>query len=40
MFGDTDIRNAYYQVEYNKFIYDASFHGSENEKVIDRFWSL
>jgi hypothetical protein len=36
MFSDTEIGNAYYKIEYNEFNYDKSFHGSEEEKIIDR----
>jgi hypothetical protein len=40
MFSDPDIRNAYYQIEYGQFTYDSKFHGSENEKLIDRLLSF
>jgi len=40
MFSDPDIRNAYYQLEYDQFIYNDNFHGSENEKLIDRLLSF
>jgi hypothetical protein len=40
MFSDPDIRNAYYQIEYDEFTYDSEFHGSENEKLIDRLLSF
>jgi hypothetical protein len=40
MFSDLDIRKAYYQIEYDEFIYDSSFHGSENEQRIDRLLSF
>lgn len=40
MFSDPDIRKAYQQVEYDKFVYDYSFHGSENEHIIDRLLSF
>lgn len=36
MFSDPDIRKAYYQIEYDRFVYDSSFHGSKNEQRIDR----
>jgi len=40
MFADRDIREAYYQIEYNEFVYDLKFHGSDNEKLIDRLLSF
>jgi hypothetical protein len=40
MFRDPIIRKAFYQIEYDKFIYDDSFHGSENEQLIDRLLSF
>lgn len=40
MFSDPDIRDAYYLVEYGEFVYDHSFHGSSNEKQIDRLLSF
>jgi hypothetical protein len=35
LYGDTDIGNAYYQIEYGEFLYDENFHGSPDEKSID-----
>jgi hypothetical protein len=40
MFSDPDIRKAYYQIEYDRFVYDDSFHGSDNEQLIDRLLSF
>ncbi|CAG0940896.1 hypothetical protein BROC_01205 [Candidatus Brocadiaceae bacterium] len=40
MFSDQDVRNAYYQIEYGDFTYDENFHGSSNEKLIDRLLSF
>jgi hypothetical protein len=40
MFSDLDIRKAYYQIEYDNFAYDSSFHGSKNEQRIDRLLSF
>mgnify|MGYP001586538931 CR=1 len=40
MFSDKDIRDAYYQIEYGKFVYDDDFHGSEYEKLFDRLLSF
>jgi hypothetical protein len=40
MFSDPNIRKAYYQIEYDNFIYDSSFHGSKNEQRIDRLLSF
>jgi hypothetical protein len=40
MFSDPDVRNAYYQIEYGDFTYDENFHGSSNEKLIDRLLSF
>jgi hypothetical protein len=40
MFSDPDIRKAYQQVEYDKFVYDDTFHGSESEHSIDRLLSF
>lgn len=40
MFADPNIRDAYYQIEYEEFKYDADFHGSNNERLIDRLLSF
>src|SRR5690349_8360586 len=40
MFSDNDIRQVYYQIEYDEFVYDKNFHGSENEKLLDRLLSF
>jgi hypothetical protein len=36
IFADEDIRQAFYRIEYKKFVYPKEFHGSETEKLIDR----
>jgi hypothetical protein len=36
MFSDPDIREAYYQIEYRRFAYDETFHGSALEPKVDR----
>lgn len=40
MYGDSDIREGLYLVNYDKFAYNKSFHGSQNEKFIDRMLSF
>ena len=40
LFSDEVIRKAFYQIEYDRFVYDASFHGSSSEKTIDRLLSF
>jgi hypothetical protein len=40
LFSDPDIREAYYQIEYGRFTYDNSFHGSQQEKQLDRLLSF
>lgn len=35
-YGDPDLMEAYYSIEYDRFVYDESFHGSELEKKVDR----
>jgi hypothetical protein len=37
---DTDVARAFYLIEYNEFIYDDNFHGSEVEPIIDRLLTL
>jgi len=35
--SDNDIMDVYYQIEYNRFHYDAAnFHGSPEEKALDK----
>jgi hypothetical protein len=36
LYGDSEVRDAFYRVEYGEFTYDDNFHGSEREKVMDR----
>jgi len=33
---DEDIQRAFYAIEYSKFIYDEKFHGSQQEREIDK----
>jgi hypothetical protein len=40
MYSDNDIRKAYYQIEYDEFVYGPNFHGSTNEPLIDRLLSF
>jgi|GEM_PF-1794634 len=40
MYSDPDVREAFYQVEYGKFIYNPKFHDSPSEKKIDRLLSF
>lgn len=40
MFKAGNIRKAYYQIEYEQFVYDNGFHGSEQEQVIDRLMAF
>lgn len=37
---DVDVARAFYLIEYDKFVYDCSFHGSEVEPKIDRLLTL
>lgn len=32
--NDPEIRDAFYMIEYNEFIFDDNFHGSEEEKKL------
>ena len=36
MYGDPAIKEGFYLIEYNKFIYDDGFHESKDEQCIDR----
>jgi hypothetical protein len=38
--NDKDISDAYYLIEYGKFEYSSSFHGSKIEPKIDRLLTL
>ena len=38
--SDEGIREAFYSIEYGNFIYDADFHGSEQERNVDRLLSF
>lgn len=40
LYGDPDIRKIYYDIEYNKFIYDRAFCHSENERLMDHLLSF
>lgn len=40
LFSDEVIRKAFYQIEYDHFVYDASFHGSPSKKAIERLLSF
>jgi hypothetical protein len=40
LFSDSNIRDAYYKLEYGKFIYDTKFHGSADEKSFDQLLSF
>lgn len=33
---DSDIQNAFYLIEYEKFTYDENFHGSRAERGVDK----
>lgn len=35
MWSDREIRDTYYDIEYNKIIYNINFHGSTDEKRLD-----
>lgn len=37
---DADVARAFYLIEYDEFIYDHNFHGSELEPKIDRLFTL
>ena len=40
LYGDSDVIEIYYQLEYGEFIYDGDFHGSACEKQLDKLLSL
>lgn len=40
VFGDSDVSEIYYQLEYSEFIYDDHFHGSRSEKQLDKLLCL
>ncbi len=40
MFADEDVRAAAYMIEYDKFVYNEAFHGSPQEKSVDRLLSF
>ncbi|HEV8194415.1 MAG TPA: hypothetical protein VGP82_23435, partial [Ktedonobacterales bacterium] len=40
MFADGDVRAAAYMIEYDKFVYNEDFHGSPQERVVDRLLSF
>lgn len=37
---DAEVRDAYYEIEYGKFVYDSNFHGSLLEPKVDRLLTL
>lgn len=37
---DKEVREIYYRLEYHEFTYDQNFHGSDNEKYLDKLISL
>jgi hypothetical protein len=40
MFADEEVRGAAYMIEYDKFSYNEAFHGSPQEKMVDRLLSF
>ena len=40
IFGEEDIQEIYYQLEYQEFKYSPNFHGSKEEKSMDRLLGL
>jgi hypothetical protein len=40
IFTDPDIKKAFYLIEYEKFIYDESFHCSPDEQAFDRMFGF
>ena len=40
MWSDSEIRDMYYRVEYGKLDYSESFHGSPDERLLDRLLSF
>ena len=40
LFDDKELSDIYYQIEYDKFIYDEEFHCSPDEKKLDRLLAL
>lgn len=40
IFGDHDVSEIYYLLEYGKFTYNDDFHGSDTEKKMDKLLCL
>ena len=40
VFGDSDVSDIYYQLEYGSFVYDENFHGSKTEIQLDKLLCL
>lgn len=40
LFGDEKLTTIYYQIEYARFNYTTDFHGSEQEKYLDKLLSI
>lgn len=40
VYDDEELRDLYYRIEYGKFEYGDHFHGSEDEKYLDKLLAL
>jgi hypothetical protein len=40
LYDDEELRDLYYQIEYGKFEYSDDFHGTQDEKHLDRLLAL
>lgn len=40
LFHDDDLQSIYYAIEYGVFTYSAKFHGSDQEKQLDKLLSM
>jgi hypothetical protein len=40
IYNDKELSEIYYQIEYDEFIYDDDFHGSDNERKLDKLITI
>ncbi|HHT00518.1 MAG TPA: hypothetical protein ENK73_06655 [Thiomicrospira sp.] len=40
IYDDKELSNIYYSIEYQKFEYSSTFHGSDDEKKLDKLISI
>jgi hypothetical protein len=40
IYNDKELSEIYYQIEYAEFIYDDDFHGSDNERKLDKLITI